>query len=121
VNIQKKYCGHIAIIGKPNSGKSTLINSIIQDNISVVSRKKHTTQKNIIGILTENNCQYIYLDTPGVIFFKRHDHISENIKHILKQIKHSILIIFVLDQIFWTEQDETIYKNIKKKIFRLLY
>ncbi len=62
---KEKKCTYIAIIGKTNIGKSTLFNKLIKKKISITSKKKYTTQKNIIGIYTKKNNQYIYVDTPG--------------------------------------------------------
>jgi len=114
VNIQRKYCGHITIIGKVNVGKSTLINQIIGKKISIVSRKKNTTQKNIIGVKTQEHYQAIYTDTPGVLFEKKNDQINYKKNNCYKITNNTILIIFMIDRIFWTEHDQKIFNIIKK-------
>lgn len=58
--------GFIAILGRPNVGKSTLLNSIIGDKVSIVSSKPHTTRTGITGILTKGECQFVFTDTPGI-------------------------------------------------------
>src|SRR5690554_8193517 len=59
-------CGYIAVMGRPNVGKSTLINRILGQKLNITSRKPQTTRHNVLGIKTENGCQAIYVDTPGL-------------------------------------------------------
>ena len=64
------HCGFIAIVGRPNVGKSTLMNHLVGQKISITSRKPQTTQHKINGVLTEGNNQYVFVDNPG--FQKRY-------------------------------------------------
>ena len=61
-----KKTGFIAIVGRPNVGKSTLLNSILGEKVAIVSSKPQTTRNRIIGIHTSGECQYVFLDTPGM-------------------------------------------------------
>ncbi len=60
-------CGFVAIIGEPNSGKSSLMNAILGFKLSIVTPKPQTTRKNVLGIYTKDNAQTIFIDTPGII------------------------------------------------------
>ena len=61
-----KKTGFIAIVGRPNVGKSTLLNSILGEKVAIVSSKPQTTRNRIIGIHTVGDDQYVFLDTPGI-------------------------------------------------------
>ncbi len=59
--------GYVTIIGKPNVGKSTLMNELLGERLSIITSKPQTTRKRVLGILTEGNHQVIFLDTPGIL------------------------------------------------------
>ncbi|CAL4042873.1 GTPase Era [Buchnera aphidicola (Anoecia corni)] len=110
MNTKKKYCGKILILGRTNTGKSTLFNQLVEKKLSIVSKKKNTTIKNIIGAKISLNIKYIFIDTPGIY--------SSNgiyLKRINKNIQNIQLILFVLEKTIWTTYDEEIYKYIKNK------
>ena len=60
------YCGTVAIIGKPNAGKSTLVNAFVGEKVSIVTHKEQTTRNQIQGIAVWDNTQVIFIDTPGI-------------------------------------------------------
>ncbi|PPI88273.1 GTPase Era [Candidatus Pantoea edessiphila] len=110
------YCGFVAIIGRSNVGKSTLINQLLGEKISITSRKFKTTRQCITGIYTEGKYQIIYLDTPGLDLKHHntsliHQNLSANFL-IDKTIKDVDLIIFVVDSIIWTINDEAILNKL---------
>ena len=69
-SLEEFRCGYIAIVGRPNVGKSTLMNALIGAKVSITSRKAQTTRHRITGIQTTEKAQFVYIDTPG--FQTRH-------------------------------------------------
>lgn len=109
----KTYCGFIAIVGRPNVGKSTLLNKILGQKISITSRKAQTTRHRIVGIKTEGAYQEIYVDTPGL-------HIEEKqaINRLMNRAASSAigdvdLIIFVVDGTHWNADDEMVLNKLR--------
>ncbi|MBK7444507.1 MAG: GTPase Era [Ignavibacteria bacterium] len=92
----KNKAGFAAIFGKPNAGKSTLINSLLNFKLSVVNKKVQTTRNKILGILTEDNYQIVFIDTPGTL-----DPKYELQKFMLTEIKTSLeeadVVIHIMD------------------------
>ena len=70
------YFGFVAIIGRPNVGKSTLMNHLIGQKISITSRKPQTTRNRIMGIDTEGEYQVVYVDTPGLTVKRKRQSIT---------------------------------------------
>ncbi len=108
------YCGFIAIVGRPNVGKSTLLNRILGQKISITSRKAQTTRHRILGIQTEGEYQAIYVDTPGL-------HIEEKraINRLMNRAASSTigdvdLIIFLTDGTHWTDDDEMVLNKLRQ-------
>lgn len=103
----------VAIVGRPNVGKSTLLNQILGQKVSITSRKPQTTRHRILGIDTEDNKQAIYVDTPGL-------HIEEKraINRLMNRAASSALadvglVLFVVEGTRWTEEDEHVLDKIK--------
>ncbi|MDE0763305.1 MAG: GTPase Era [Cellvibrionales bacterium] len=99
-------CGYVAIVGRPNVGKSTLLNHILGQKLSITSRKPQTTRHNLLGILTESNLQMIFVDTPGI-----HTNQERAINRVMNRSAASVIsdvdvVIFVVDRNQWSEADE---------------
>lgn len=93
----KTYCGFCTIIGAPNAGKSTLINSIVGEKISIVSSKVQTTRTRVLGIVVQDNAQIIFVDTPG-LFKPGNDRMEKAIVAAAWQgLAESDLVLFVVD------------------------
>ncbi|MDH2997265.1 GTPase Era [Pasteurellaceae bacterium LFhippo2] len=110
---QKEYCGFIAIVGRPNVGKSTLLNKILGQKISITSRKAQTTRHRILGIKTEGAHQMIYVDTPGL-------HIEEKraINRLMNRAASSAIgdvdmVIFVVEGTKWNDDDEMVLNKLR--------
>lgn len=110
---QVQHCGFVAIVGRPNVGKSTLLNQLLGQKVSITSRKPQTTRHRIMGIDTQDNYQIIYVDTPGL-------HIEEKraINRLMNRAASSSigdveLIVFVVEGTHWTEDDEMVLNKLK--------
>ena len=110
----KFRCGFVSIVGRPNVGKSTLVNTILKNNISIVTRKPQTTRNRILGIHTRSNYQAIFVDTPGI-------HINEKKvinkmmnKTALNAIMDTDLNLFLCEANRWVKEDDVALKQIKK-------
>jgi len=114
MTIEQAHCGLIAIVGRPNVGKSTLLNSLLGQKISITSRKPQTTRHRILGILTEENNQAILVDTPGL-----HSDEKRAINRLMNRAASSSiaeveLIVFLVEGTHWTTDDELVLSKIKK-------
>ena len=109
-----QHCGLVAIVGRPNVGKSTLLNAILGQKISITSKKPQTTRHRILGILTEENHQAVLVDTPGL-------HVDEKraINRLMNRAASSSiaeveLIVFLVEGTHWTEDDQLVLKKIQQ-------
>jgi GTP-binding protein Era len=111
--MHKEYCGYVSIIGKPNVGKSTILNSILQKKVSITSRKSQTTRNNILGVKTHKNKQIIFIDTPGM-HIKSHKTMNKILnKSAQSIIEDSNIVLFVLQRLSFEKEDELILKRLK--------
>lgn len=106
-------CGYVAIVGRPNVGKSTLLNHILGQKLAITSRKPQTTRHTLLGIKTEGDVQAIYVDTPGLH--------KENEKALNRFMNRSAsqalrdvdVVLFVVDRMRWTEEDEMVWNKVR--------
>jgi len=111
--------GFVALIGRPNVGKSTLVNSMIGEKISIVSHKPQTTRTRIFGILTQPTHQIIFVDTPGIHKKPKHKLNRKMIEEAIAAIPDADAILFVVDvSVPPREEDELIARMLKQKAGR---
>ncbi|MDR9467628.1 GTPase Era [Marinospirillum sp.] len=109
-------CGYIALVGRPNVGKSTLLNRILGQKISITCKKPQTTRHQILGIHTEGPTQCIYVDTPGM-----HLAVGERdkaINHYMndaasRALRDVDVVIFLVDRTKWTDEDDLVLKRLQ--------
>jgi GTPase len=107
------FCGFVAFIGRPNVGKSTLLNHLLGQKVSITSKKPQTTRHRILGVKTEGLYQTIYVDTPGI-----HDRYDTALNKALNKTAGTALhdvevVCFLIDALVWTSQDEKILERLK--------
>jgi GTP-binding protein Era len=106
-------CGYVALVGRPNVGKSTLMNRILGQKLSIVTAKPQTTRQRIAGIKTTQQGQVIYIDTPG-IHLAAQSALNRYMNRIAQASFHEVdLILFLIEAGRWTKQDEHVAQSLK--------
>src|SRR5436190_12165576 len=111
--------GFVSIFGKPNAGKSTLLNALMQEKLAIVSPKVQTTRHRIKGILSTGDYQIIFSDTPGIIDpkYKLHEKMMQAVKSALEDADLALLLVDINEN--WREADE-IFSSLRLKVPALL-
>lgn len=107
-------CGFIAIVGRPNVGKSTLMNHLLGRKISITSRRPQTTQQQIMGVKTTDTAQLVFIDTPGLHDKKKHTldrHIHEAAVRAFGMVD---VIVFIVEPNRWQDADAWVFELAKK-------
>ncbi len=113
VTNQAQRCGYVAIVGRPNVGKSTLLNHILGMKLSITSRKPQTTRHQILGVKTTDNIQTIYVDTPG-IHQRRGTAINKYMNRAAISVLNDVDVILLVVQVNkWTEEDQAVIEKLK--------
>ena len=106
-------CGYIAIIGRPNAGKSTLFNRLVGRRLSSISYKPQTTRHRIVGVRTDDDAQFVFVDTPGIHLGGKkllNKILNKNALNILHDVH---LILWVVDCRSWTKEEDHIKKSLQ--------
>ena len=113
MNKPDSRCGYVALVGRPNVGKSTLLNHLIGQKVSITSRKPQTTRHRVLGIYTEDKTQMIFVDTPGI-------HLDERriLNRYMNRAAGSSLtdvdaVVFLVDGTIWNSDDELVLTKLK--------
>lgn len=106
--------GFVAIVGRPNVGKSTLLNHILGFKLSITSRKPQTTRHRVLGIWTENVCQIAFVDTPGM-----HTDQKKAMNRVMNQTAEQALsgvdaVVMLTDGKIWNELDQRVYEKVSR-------
>lgn len=110
---EKFRCGYVALIGRPNVGKSTFMNYILGQKISITSHRPQTTRHRIVGIKSTENAQFVYVDTPGI-----HDNEKKAMNRYMNRtagssFKDVDVVVFLVDALRWTDEDELVIKRLQ--------
>ncbi len=106
-------CGYIALLGRPNTGKSTLINRLIGFHLSIITSKPQTTRHNVLGVKTTKDTQFCYVDTPGI--HQRQDKVLNKVlNRAAVSVVNDVDVIFHMVQVNqWTEEDQNVLDTIR--------
>jgi len=112
-NSSATRCGHISIVGHPNVGKSTLMNQIIGYKVSAIANKPQTTRNVIRGILTQDNYQVIFMDTPG-IHIQSKSLLNKTInREAISALEDVDLVVMLVEAMVWTKEDDFVLKRLE--------
>jgi GTPase len=114
-NLQLVKAGFVNIFGKPNAGKSTLLNALVGEKLAIVSHKVQTTRHRIKGIVTTDDYQIIFSDTPGIIEpkYKLHEKMMQAVKGSLEDADVALLLVDIKDD--WNENDQ-VFSSLNLKV-----
>ncbi|WP_280549846.1 GTPase Era [Halomonas sp. 11-S5] len=109
-------CGFVAIVGRPNVGKSTLMNRILGQKVSITSRRPQTTRHQVMGIKTEGEAQFIYVDTPGIHIMAKDR--NKAINRFMNQAAVQALrdvncVVFIIDRTRWSDEDQVVLQRLE--------
>jgi len=116
MNESAHRAGCVAIVGRPNVGKSTLLNRLVGEKISITSRKPQTTRQRVTGILTRNDLQLVFVDTPG--FQTQHDTALNRLmnRSVTRSLHEVDVVLWVIEALKFDERDASLFRLLPGKI-----
>ncbi len=112
--IENFRSGYVALVGRPNVGKSTLLNRLLQQKISITSHKPQTTRHRILGIKTTPDAQIMYVDTPGIHSAGQKSAINRYMnKTATSALADVDVVLFMIEALKWAPDDETVLRVVK--------
>lgn len=106
-------CGFVAIVGRPNVGKSTLLNNMIGEKISITADKPQTTRHKIVGVKTVGDAQAVFIDTPGMHLRQKKAINREMNKSARSSLVDVDAVLFVVEALEWTPEDEMVFELVQ--------
>jgi len=108
------HCGMFAIVGRPNVGKSTLLNHLVGQKLSITSRKPQTTRYNLLGVLTEGAYQLVFVDTPGI-----HQPPNKALNRVMNRSALASFdgvdaVLWLIDRMHWTAEDDLVLEHLQR-------
>ncbi len=105
-----RRAGYIAVVGRPNVGKSTLINTLVGAKVSIVSSKPQTTRHRVLGVRTEGEAQFVFVDTPG-FQTKHRNALNQSMNRVVTQVLGEVdAVLFLIESMKFTPADERVIK-----------
>lgn len=108
------HCGYVAIVGRPNVGKSTLLNRILGQKISITANRPQTTRHRILGVKTEQTSQIVYVDTPGLHLGGKRAINKYMNRTAAGSITDVDVVVFVVDAMRWTDEDDHVLEKLEQ-------
>ncbi|MBA8883233.1 GTPase Era [Dokdonella fugitiva] len=107
--------GRVALVGRPNVGKSTLLNAILGTKLSIVTPKPQTTRHRILGVETRDDAQIVFIDTPGLHQGGKRA-LNRQLNRVARQVpEEADLLVHVIDGVRWREEDEAVWQLVSKQ------
>ena len=108
-------CGYVAVIGRPNVGKSTLINHLIGEKVSITSKKPQTTRDRVLGVVTQSDAQFVFMDTPGFQTKIGNQLIRRMNRKVRSTLNEVDAVVFVIESLGWRPADLEVLKLLPKE------